>query len=64
MSKIFWPTEAKIKKILERSGSNCKSMVIFDCCREDFAELKKKVIKTHQEIEAQKFKEALSKDLK
>ena len=48
INKIFWPAEAKIKKMLERAGSNCKSMVVFDCCREDLTELKKKVIETHE----------------
>ena len=50
VAKIFYPAEAKIKKILEISKSNCKSMVVYDCCREDYAELRKKIIETHKEI--------------
>ena len=36
IDKIFWPAESKIKLILSRSASNCKAMVVFDCCREDY----------------------------
>ena len=52
VDKIFYPAEYRIKKILARAGSNCKSMVVYDCCREDYAELRKKIIETHKEIEA------------
>ena len=34
-SKIFWPAEKKIKVLLKNADSNCKSLVVFDCCRED-----------------------------
>ena len=33
--KIFWPAESKIKTLLRNAESNCKSLVVFDCCRED-----------------------------
>ena len=52
VEKIFWPAESKIKLILKRSGSICKTIVVFDCCREDFAEARDRVIKAHAEIKA------------
>ena len=58
VSKIFWPVEAKIKNVLARIGSNCKSIVVYDCCREDYVTLREKIIQTYKEIEAQKLKEA------
>ena len=52
VDKIFWPAEKKIKLLLKRAGSNCKAMVVFDCCREDLVEAKNRVI---QEISKTKF---------
>ena len=46
IDKIFWPAESKIKLILSRSGSNCKSMVVFDCCREDYHGAKNRAIES------------------
>ena len=44
IKKIFWPAEEKFKLILSRSGSNCKLMVVFDCCREDYEGAKNRAI--------------------
>ena len=44
IKKIFWPAEEKFKLILSRSGSNCKLMVVFVCCREDYEGAKKRAI--------------------
>ena len=52
VNKIFYPAEAKIKKILERVGSNCKSMVVYDCCREDLIAARQRVVVAHEKIEA------------
>ena len=49
IKKIFWPAEEQFKLILTRSGSNCKLMVVFDCCREDFEGAKNRAIKSQQE---------------
>ena len=43
VDKIFWPAEENIKTLLRQAGANCKALVIFDCCREDFEDLKKRV---------------------
>ena len=37
--------------VLGSGGSNCKAFVVFDCCREDFVDLRDRVQKT---IESQK----------
>ena len=52
VEKIFWPAEAKIKSILARAGSNCKSIVVYDCCREDLIAARKRVVEAHKKIEA------------
>ena len=52
VDKIFWPAESKIKLILRRSGSNCKSLVVFDCCREDYIGARDRVIKAIDKIKA------------
>ena len=43
VDEIFWPAERKIKLILKKAGSNCKAMVVFDCCREDMLGAKERV---------------------
>ena len=45
VDKIFWPAEERIKQILGTSGSNCKSIAVFDCCREDIVAAREKIIK-------------------
>ena len=50
VDEIFWPAESKIKLILKRAGSNCKALVIYDCCREDYPKARERVIKAHQKI--------------
>ena len=44
LDTIFWPAEKKIKLILKKAGSNCKAMVVFDCCREDLVGAKERVV--------------------
>ena len=59
IDKIFWPAEKKFKLILSRAGSNCKLMVVFDCCREDLAGAKQRAIDSQQ-----KNKEEIEKEIK
>ena len=59
--KIFWPAESKIKLILKRAGSNCKTMVVFDCCREDFAGAKERVIEAQKKTKFSDEIESLGK---
>ena len=40
IDKIFWAAEAETKTLLKRCGSSCKAIVIFDCCREDYSNLR------------------------
>ena len=48
--KIFWPAESKFKMILKRSNSNCKTLVVYDCCREDLIEARERVIEAIKKI--------------
>ena len=43
VKKIFWSAEENIKMVLGSGGSNCKAFVVFDCCREDFVDLRDRV---------------------
>ena len=43
--KIFWKVELDSRKILDRCGKFCKLFAIYDCCREDYQEALKKVLK-------------------
>ena len=51
-SKIFWPAESKIKLICRRTMSNFKTVVVFDCCREDYIGARDRVIKALDEVKA------------
>ena len=64
IDKIFWPAESKIKLILSRSGSNCKSMVVFDCCREDYHGAKNRAIESQQQNQEEIKKEAQEEEEK
>ena len=54
IKKIFWPAEEIFKLILARSGSNCKLMAVFDCCREEYEGAKARAIESQE-----KFKEEI-----
>ena len=43
VNDIFWPAEQKTRKLLERNGGQVKAVVIFDCSRENYQELKEKI---------------------
>ena len=60
--KIFWPAESRIKLILRRAGSNCKTMVVFDCCRENFAGAKERVIEAQKKTSFSDEIESLGKN--
>ena len=60
VDKIFWPAEEKIKLMLKKSGSNCKTMVVFDCCREDYQGAKERALKSQKEHEEEIKQEALA----
>ena len=60
IDKIFWPAEEKIKLMLKKSGSNCKTMVVFDCCREDYQGAKERAMKSQREHEEEIKQEALA----
>ena len=44
-SKIFWPAESKLRLLCRKCGSACKIFIVYDCCREDYSELRIKVEK-------------------
>ena len=62
IDKIFWPAEDKIKLILRRSGSNLKSLVVFDCCREDYTEARNRVIEALKSVNFLQEIESLGKE--
>ena len=49
--KIFWPAEEKIKMFLSIADSNCKSLVVFDCCREDLIKARARVSEAFEELD-------------
>ena len=52
IEKVFWPMEANMKFISKASGSNFKSMVVYDCCREDIVALKANMIEENKKVQA------------
>ena len=41
LEKRFWPAEERLRLIGVKSGSKVKIIVVNDCCREDYMELRK-----------------------
>ena len=41
--KIFWPAEAKLRKIGQLCGSQVKVVAVYDICREPYESLKVKI---------------------
>ena len=37
---IFWPAESELRTLSRQGGSAVKIIVVNDCCREDYLELK------------------------
>ena len=56
----FWPAEEKLRLIGVRSGSKVKIIVVNDCCREDYLELRKSM-ETPQERDERLAKEEKKK---
>ena len=50
-NKIFWNAEEKIKMLLSDADSNCKSLVVFDCCREDLKGARARVSKAFEKLD-------------
>ena len=50
LEKRFWPAEEKLRLIGVKSGCKVKIIVVNDCCREDYLELRKSM-ETQQERE-------------
>ena len=50
VNKIFWPAEERIKQTLGISGSNCKSIAVFDCCREDIFAARERIVKAQSKL--------------
>ena len=64
MDKIFWEAELKIKQLLGNTGSNVKALVIYDCCREPFEELKQKIMKALDKMKDKEGQSQLDPNLK
>ena len=48
---IFYPAEERIKAKLKMVGPNCKTLMVFDCCREAYLGAKERVIKALKKVE-------------
>ena len=64
VNKIFWPAESEIKLMLSRCGFTCKTVVVFDCCREDYAKARERVQEAQNALNSEKEKEKKVNDNK
>ena len=50
IKKMFFPIEERMKMLLTKCQSNCKSIVLFDCCREPKDELEKNIVENLKKL--------------
>ena len=50
IKQMFYPIEERMKRLLTQCESNCKSIVLYDCCREDKIQLEANIVKAQAKL--------------